>query len=949
MLGIDRKRHKLRRTRLIKSARLALFGFGLGLGLLVTQTADLDAREKSTLTTLTLSSTHKSYLINAFKEADRRNWAAALNWARKVKGSTAEKIIQWRRYQDDRSGARFEEIVRFIEANPDWPRRTTLLSNAEKAMPSNMSDKKVIAWFAGQEPITGQGKLRLGEAYLSRGKKEFGAFWIRDAWVKNSFPSRDETNILSKHKKLLRKEDHAKRVDRLLWQRQTSAARRLIPYLSKDDAAVANARISLISRGSIGKSISRVPYGKRNDPGLVYEQTRLHRAARRDASAQTILRQAPDMITDESLHSKWWYEREILIRRAIKARRYQDAYELAANHGITRGAGFADGEWIAGWLALRILKNPSMAEGHFRTLENGVSYPISKARAAYWIGRAVEEGGRIRDAGIHYDRAAQYPTTFYGQLAIEKLQANKARLDLREIHTLKANDIARVTSRGIMEAVQLLHLTGQTNTLKVFVFHLANYLDKPEDFAALADLMYRLNHPELGLRAAKKASLKHIFLHDRAYPLNAINQQTINSVKAPIELVLGLSRQESEFNPRAISRAGALGLMQLMPGTAKIVARQVRLPYNKSRLTTDPNYNVMLGSAHLADLLRNFRGSYILTIASYNAGPNRARQWIGDYGDPRTAAIDPIDWIEKIPFNETRNYVQRVMENMQVYRTRLSGSTAPLHLSRDLGTSPPTKPIKVTRRSAPQKPAPSPRPQAQPQTQVATTPAPKPARVTMAPIPNPGDTATSSEPAPVMQLADETPGVEDQIAKLIDRDANNPVVTSVPEPIAEPVKPASPIEPEYNLTYSAASPNPHPKWAKPAVATPVNTQDSPVLTAKDLEVKPVLSNPQPPPSAQIPPAPAATTPQAQEPKPVSKPAPAPQPAAPAPTVSAAKPTPPKPTPSPPAQPAKPVSPKPKTVSSTPVPDDAVANPAQGCKIWIPDSTGGGTCADLPEN
>ena len=631
-------------------------------------------------------------LKRAFKEADRRKWSAAMKWAGKIKSPVPEKIIRWRYYLTETSGIKFDEIVRFIEANPDWPRRERLLRRAEESMPDDLKPERVIAWFAGQEPMTGEGKIKLGEAYLAIGKQEFGTYWLQNAWTQHDLSSRLEKMLSNKHKALLKPEHHLERAEMLLWQRKTSQAQRLIPQLKKNDAAVIRARIDLINSGNIKNAMKKVPSSRKNDGGLLYEQLKLHRKAERNSSGLQVVRQAPKDGEGLGNADLWWKERNLLARRAIKVDAYEDAYELVADNGLEFGGGFADAEFMAGWLALRFLNDPNAAEQHFRRLDAGVGYPISKSRAAYWLGRALEDQNKLKEAADEYARAASYSTAFYGQLAIEKLQASKAELVLPQYVRVPAGKLEQIASREIIEALELLHIAEQDRTLRTFVLHLADYLDTPEDHAALSDLMFRQDRPELGVRSAKRAALKHIFLPERAYPINAINQDTINSVKSPIELVLGLSRQESEFNPLAVSRAGALGLMQLMPGTAKIVARQQKVSYSKDRLTSDPSYNVSLGSAHLADLLDDWRGSYILTIASYNAGPHRAKAWIREYGDPRNASkVDPIDWIEKIPFNETRNYVQRVMENMQVYRSRLAGTSTPLRLSADLGTVPPSK------------------------------------------------------------------------------------------------------------------------------------------------------------------------------------------------------------------------------------------------------------------
>jgi len=623
----------------------------------------------------------------ALAAADTRKWKKALSLVSTLSQPLPGKIILWRFLQSDDSKTSTGQIIDFVNANPDWPRLDRLLQRAEEEIPDDMPPRQVVALFAGQEPLTGKGKIRLGEAYAALGQEDYADYWIRDAWVHDDLTAKLESDILKKHSQRLTQETYAARVNRLLWDHKTTAARHLIRRLARDDRAVANARLSLMARGNIKRALASVPLSRRTDPGLVYEQVRLHRWAERDEQARTALRQAP---ADPALlvrPDKWWNERHILIRRAIKEEKYRDAYELASAHSSTTGPAFADAEWLAGWLALRFLHDPDLAETHFARLYDGVGYPISKARALYWRARAAEAAGTIERAAGFYTAASQYYMTFYGQLALEKLNAGQGSLVIPASMSVAPGTQKALNQRELVQALRLLSLTDQEKTLRVFLFHLADHLDGANYLASLSDLMRELGRPHLAVRVAKKASLRNIFLPHRAYPLTNVDLSRTTPSGAEPALILGLSRQESEFNPRAISRAGARGLMQLMPGTARLIARKNGMAYSRAKLLDDPSYNVALGSAHLGDLAQKFDGSYILAIASYNAGANRVRQWIQDYGDPRLASVDAIDWIEKIPFNETRNYVQRVLENTQIYRTYLAGIMPADHLYADLGIS----------------------------------------------------------------------------------------------------------------------------------------------------------------------------------------------------------------------------------------------------------------------
>ncbi len=831
-----------------------------------------------------LSDRDLSQFEKALAAADARKWTTALDLASQIVSPVPKKIIMWRFLQKEDTTASTAEITDFVNANPDWPRVERLLQRAETEMPGEMPARQVITWFAGQEPITGEGKFRLGEAYAETGQKDYADYWIRDAWANHDLTPKLETALLKQHIRRLTKETHAARVTRLLWSNKTTAARRVLGYLAKDDRAVANARLALMARGSIKTALANVPKSRRNDPGLIYEQVLLHRRAERNTQALATLFLAPKDPALLVRPDKWWNERHILARRAIKEEKYEDAYELASRHGSPSGASFAEAEWLAGWLALRFLHDPAMAENHFTRLYEGVSYPISKSRALYWRGRAVEAADATQRAAGYYAAASQYYMTFYGQLAREQLDAGQSDLVIPARYTMAPGTEKALGERSVIQALRLLALTDQGKTLRVFLFHLADQLSDPNDLAALSDLMGELGHPHLGVRVAKKASLKHIFLPARAYPLTAIDITRTAPGSAEPALVLGLSRQESEFNPRAVSRAGARGLMQLMPATAKIVARQQGVSFNKNKLLDDPSYNLTLGSAHLGDLIDRFDGSYILTIASYNAGAHRARQWIQDYGDPRLPSVDAIDWIEKIPFNETRNYVQRVLENTQIYRTYLA-SGAPTHrLHVDLGL--PMAPSKLSRYAM-----------ASPDLMLANIVVDAPRREV--PVPQ-----KKNAPA----LAENTAGLTETLpvkSVPLTLASLTPTVDENPKPLRKPlIAPAAP--PQSKAPQSPPVPVP---MASLAPQPPSSPQTQMHLTGKTLPLRPMSS----------------LTPETSVPfmEPVRE---AGDQTADLPSAAMTQ--------------------QPPNLAA--LPKQSAPAAIKGCKLFIPDSTGGGTCADLAE-
>jgi soluble lytic murein transglycosylase len=357
----------------------------------------------------------------------------------------------------------------------------------------------------------------------------------------------------------------------------------------------------------------------------------------------------------------------MLARDALQAKRADQAYKLVAAHGLKRGVAFAEAEFMAGWIALRWLKKPDVALRHFQTLEDNVTTPVSKSRAAYWMGRAHEAARRTRDATLWYDRGAQYGQTFYGQLAARKLPGGAPLMPADPMVT----DLERqaVERRDIVSVARWLKQIGEDDRARVFLLRLGRLAGSAGELGLSAALALDLGRPDVSVAIARRGVETGVVLFDTAYPV--VDLGATGAIERA--LVLALTRQESSFNTAAVSPSGALGLMQLMPDTARAVATRLNRPYDAARLTRDPAYNVALGSQYLGEMLEKFGGSYELALAAYNAGPNRVSRWLTSIGDPRGGTIDMVDWIELIPFRETRNYVQRVMENVTVYRDRLDG------------------------------------------------------------------------------------------------------------------------------------------------------------------------------------------------------------------------------------------------------------------------------------
>ncbi len=611
-----------------------------------------------------------------FTAARKGDWSEARRLAAKTKDPIAATLVDWLYLSDSDVQPSFREINEFLAAHPGWPARGAMYSKAEQVIPDGMGPSEVLSWFASRTPKTGIGMVRLGEAKIALGDRASGEALIRKAWAEEDFASSDEREISNRHSAVLAGKATAARIDRFLASRRTTDATRAMADADSDTRAIAEARLTMLRSPAKAESVvASLQSRLRDDPGLVMEEMRAVRAVSDEAKALRFVAKA----TVPSAAESWWPERNYLAREALGLGRYQEAYQLAAFHGLSDGQDFADAEWLAGWIALRFLQQPDTALRHFRLLYAGVSYPVSKSRAAYWAGRCAETANRLPEAAAYYDVAAAFPTTYYGQLAAVKLGDHKAQLSLPDQPVVTTAQREHFRSDEVVRALRYAAAANEQGVARRFLLHLADRATEPAEFQLVGALAADLDYPGIAVRIAKTAMQSDVVLTELSYPLVSVPK----TEGVETALVLGLSRQESEFNPRAVSSAGARGLMQLMPKTAQQVAKKGGIPYSASKLD-EPAYNARLGTVYLDGLLSGFGGSYPLAIASYNAGPSRIRQWLQDFGDPRDPKVDAVDWVEMIPYSETRNYVQRVLENTQVYRARLKGGTAPLRIAEDL-------------------------------------------------------------------------------------------------------------------------------------------------------------------------------------------------------------------------------------------------------------------------
>jgi len=560
-----------------------------------------------------------------------------------------------------------------------WPRANRRQAAAERMLETaGKSPQGVVDWFAGAEPTTAQGAMALAPAYRGLGRSDEATQLIKRWWRGKTFEADVQRNMLARFGDVLTQEDHAKRADVLLYGSQGPASRDMVAMLPMDQQQVALARVALrTDANNANDLVTALTPEAAATPGVAFERAAYMRRKGLDSLAVAQLPNFPKEVATPEQADRIWDERYRLVLSSLRNGDARSAYAAAADSGLTSGSDAADAEFYAGWIALTKLNEPEKAARHFQALERIGSSPITKGRALYWQGRAAEAHHDTTTAQEAYSRAAQNYTTFYGQLAGEKLGR---RLTLASDPTITPEFRTRFEGREAVQATRLLWDIGQKELFRTFVLNLDDMLPSAEEEALLVDLARGYGDQDTSMKVARAAAQRGFILPQRAYPF----RNPPEAINAPEpSLVLGITRQESGFDPMVRSGVGARGMMQLMPSTAAIMARKIGVGYSPGMLD-EPDYNMRLGSSYLGQLVGQFSGSYVMAIAGYNAGPGRPTQWSSFCGDPRGGSTDPVDFIECIPFSETRNYVMRVMEGMQVYRAKLNGGSVPITLSSDL-------------------------------------------------------------------------------------------------------------------------------------------------------------------------------------------------------------------------------------------------------------------------
>jgi soluble lytic murein transglycosylase len=601
----------------------------------------------------------------------------------------ARKFARWYYYRTKAPDTTPEEIIAFLEENPRWPSRDLLQESAEDALFWREQDpKRVIAYFADQQPASGVGFAALGTALIETGEKDKGTEHIRKAWRKYPLTQAIEKKI--RKLRVLNADDHRARADYLLMQdnkRYVSAVNRVLPQIDKKWKASIKARIATVKRAkNAGTLLTRLDPKIKLEPPVLFARIQWLRRADNDKKVWSLLRSAPKSAEKLVDPAAWWKERQIQVRLALNSGKVKTAYAIASGHGDGLPHwDLSDAEFLAGWIALRFLDRPKDAGKHFTAAVAAGGLPKRRSRAAYWLGRTELDLDDVTAATARFAEAAQHHHTFYGQLAHQMIASTDAKVAFRALVRPTEREIENFAANDVMKAIVLTQQADFENLMSVFLYDLARDIESAPEMTLLCELASQIAPTNRAVRMAKIAINRDFPVEQYAYP-NALPDFKTLAEGEEIDnaLIHALTRQESEFNTSIVSSAGAVGLMQLLPSTAKMVAKWHGETYSKKNLSADPAYNVSLGTAFLHRLISNYDGSYMMALAGYNAGPGRIRQWVRKFGDPREVSVDPIDWIERIPFTETRDYVHKIMESAQVYRSRLRGDHAPLQLAEDL-------------------------------------------------------------------------------------------------------------------------------------------------------------------------------------------------------------------------------------------------------------------------
>jgi soluble lytic murein transglycosylase len=595
----------------------------------------------------------------------------ATNVEKTISDPLARKLVEWVILRSDDATVDFSRYAAFIAANPSWPSIITLRRHAEAALWEQQVDPQTtLGFFAHEAPLSAKGYFALARAYLIKGDSARAYAAVSAAWRETAFSEEVESQARQMFAGLITPADDKARMDARLYAGDDDAAFRAAHHLDAADLAIAKARAAVNAKSASARAlIEAVPAAAQGDPGYMFSRIEWLRHGDKIKEAAQLMLAAPRDPAKLVDLDQWWIERRLLARKLLDLGDTKTAYEIVDDAASPTNDNFrADQQFTAGWIALEFLHQPAIALPHFARIAEGEVNPITLARSYYWQGRAAQALGLPREAQEAYEAAARYPTAYYGQLA-------RAQLHLDDV-ALREMPLPPPARRPLelARAFEILYAADERDLVAIMAADIADKTTDVAGLATLAEITVRHNDARATLLIGKAALGRGFAFARYAFPDFGIPDYRQIGPQVDRCIVYSIVRQESAFNTKVVSSAHALGLMQVTPSAGRNTARKFKVPFDQRRLLSDVAYNAELGAAELGDDIKTFRGSYILAFVAYNAGPHRAQEWIEKYGDPRNPKVDPIDWIERIPINETRYYVQRVLENVQVYRARLENN-----------------------------------------------------------------------------------------------------------------------------------------------------------------------------------------------------------------------------------------------------------------------------------
>lgn len=590
----------------------------------------------------------------------------------RITDPAGQKLADWFMLRHSESTANFKRYAAFLAANPDWPSSTLLRRRAEARLWQEKSDAATVHTFTMDRPISAKGKFALARVLLSEGDSDRATRLVREAWRREELSERSEEDSYEAFRDLLTNEDHRARMDKRLGAKDYAGARRAAKRLGEDALAIVKACAAVTGKASKARDyLEDVATEARRDLGYVLCRAQWHlQNDRIDDAAEVILAAAPDTMVAQDTDA-WWRERRLLARKLLDQGKSKTAYDVVRTAAVPEKEVYrVDYHFMCGWIALRYLDDPRTAMVHFAAIDEGSANPIALSRAHYWRGRAAEAMGATADARMSYKAAARYPTAYYGQLARAKLGLD--RIELRPPSPALA---AAGTPDERVRAAEMLYGIGERDVVFYYAEDFAKESTDVAALEALGELARRRNDARVMLEVGKSALARGLALDHYAFPTIGIPEHKQVAPAIETSVIYSVARTESSFDQRDKSAANAVGLMQVTPEAGRDTAKRFGLTYDWDRMVSDPVYNTQMGAAELSALLSEYRGNQIMTFAGYNAGRGRVREWVQARGDPRDPKVDPVDWVERIPLSETRNYVQRVMENVLVYRARFEDSS----------------------------------------------------------------------------------------------------------------------------------------------------------------------------------------------------------------------------------------------------------------------------------